>query len=74
MSSPALPFESVEYQDSDGRTRTLNAEGYAALPLSERIRCVLQGRARFVAADGSEVPSRAALAWLRERTPNAVAS
>jgi hypothetical protein len=74
MSSPARAFETVAYEDARGGQRTLSADEYAALPLSERIRCVLDGRARFVAADGSEVGSRAALAWLRERSPAAAAS
>ncbi len=74
MTSPARAFQTVEYEDSAGRRRKLSAGEYASLPLSERIRCVLDGRARFVAADGTEVGSRAALAWLRERQTTAAAS
>ena len=61
-----MPFVHVVYEGEAGASR-LSADQYAELPLSERIRCVLEGRARFIDAHGSEVESRAALAWLRER-------
>lgn len=66
MNQTALPFAHVVY-DSGHETTQLSADQYGRLPLSERIRCVLEKRARFIDGRGQEVDSRSALAWLRER-------
>ena len=64
--SPARAFVRVDYTCPSGTRRQLSPQNFAGLPLSERIRCVLERRARFIDGGGQAVTSRAALAWLRE--------
>jgi hypothetical protein len=58
-----LPFDSVEITFESG-TKSMTPAEFLALPLPERITCVIQDRARF--KDGSRnVDARTALAELR---------
>jgi hypothetical protein len=58
-----LPFDSVEVMLDTG-TKTMTPAEFLALPLPQRITCVIQDRARF--KDGPRnVDARTALAELR---------
>lgn len=60
-----LPFDRVLVPDGRGE-RLLTAEEFLALPLAERIRCILRGSARFYSG-ATLVEQSAALQSLRDR-------
>jgi len=63
LADPGPPFDVVVI-DSGGRRRTLSHGEFFALPLSDRIRHVIERSATFF-KEGREVDRQAALARLR---------